>query len=150
MANQEDAIRSILEAAVEVQSAPRKKTTYIGVPAVFKLELACKHLNDAYGGFGCYVVGSALQRPDWRDVDVVLILEDKQFRREFPNVQDFSTGLFEFDTKWLLHTVALSEWLSAQTGLPIDFKIQPQTWANERHPGNRHPHGLRFTNRRRR
>jgi hypothetical protein len=128
----------------------RKKVSYIGVPAVFKLELACKHLNDAYGGFGCYVVGSALERPDWRDVDVVLILEDKQFRREFPNVQDFSTGLFEFDTKWLLHTVALSEWLSAQTGLPIDFKIQPQTWANDRHPGKRHPHGLRFANRRRR
>ncbi|RUW79631.1 hypothetical protein [Mesorhizobium sp. M2A.F.Ca.ET.067.02.1.1] len=133
------------------KTAPRKKTSYIGVPAVFKLELACKHINDAYGGFGCYVVGSALERPDWRDVDVVLILDDKQFRREFPNVQDFSTGLFEFDTKWLLHTVALSEWMRAQTGLPIDFKIQPQTWANERHGGGtRHPHGLRFANRRRR
>jgi hypothetical protein len=128
----------------------RKKVSYIGVPAVFKLELACKHLNDAYGGFGCYVVGSALERPDWRDVDVVLILEDKQFSREFPAVGDFSTGGFEFDTKWLLHTVALSEWLSAQTGLPIDFKIQPQTWANNRHNGTRHPHGLRFEKRRRR
>ena len=127
----------------------RKKTSYIGVPAVFKLELACKHLNDAYGGFGCYVVGSALERPDWRDVDVVLILEDKQFKREFPDVGDFTTGAFEFDTKWLLHMVALSEWMSAQTGLPIDFKIQPQTWANNRHKGPRHPHGLRFVNRRR-
>ncbi|RUU29781.1 hypothetical protein [Mesorhizobium sp. M6A.T.Ce.TU.016.01.1.1] len=124
--------------------APKKKASYIGVPAVFKLELACKHLNDAYGGFGCYVVGSALERPDWRDVDVVLILDDKQFKREFPAVRDFSTGNFEFDTKWLLHAVAISGWLKEQTGLPIDFKIQPQTWANERHPGTRHPHGLRI------
>ncbi|RWQ32828.1 MAG: hypothetical protein EOS20_04975 [Mesorhizobium sp.] len=129
--------------------APKKKVSYIGVPAVFKLELACKHLNDAYGGFGCYVVGSALERPDWRDIDVVLILDDKQFKREFPAVRDFSTGNFEFDTKWLLHTVAISGWLKEQTGLPIDFKIQPQTWANERHPGTRHPHGLRLARSRR-
>ena len=27
--------------------------------------------------------------------------------------------------------VAISGWLSAQTGLPIDFQIQPQTHANE-------------------
>jgi hypothetical protein len=120
----------------------RKKVSYIGVPAVFKLELACKHLNDAYGGFGCYVVGSVLERPDWRDVDVVLILEDEKFRREFPDIQEF-TGI-EFDTKWLLHIVALSAWLKEQTGLPVDFKIQPQTWANARHSGTRHPHGLRF------
>lgn len=126
----------------------RKKVSYIGVPAVFKLELACKHLNDAYGGFGCYVVGSALERPDWRDVDVVLILEDRAFLREFPGVQDCQTGTFEFDTKWLLHTVAISAWLKEQTGLPIDFKIQSQTFANERHPGTRHPHGLRYAKRR--
>lgn len=108
----------------------RKKVSHIGVPAVFKLDLACKHLNDAYGGFGCYVVGSALERPDWRDVDVVLILDDELFKREFPGA---THSTFEFDTKWLLHTVAISDWLKAQTGLPIDFKIQPQTWANKTH-----------------
>lgn len=133
--------------------APRKKASYIGVPAVFKLDLACKHLNEAYGGFGCYVVGSALERPDWRDVDVVLILEDEAFRREYPGTTD---STFEFDTKWLIHMVALSEWLKTQTGLPIDFKIQPQTWANRVHstkgengePGHgkrRNPIGMRFS-----
>lgn len=122
----------------------RRKASYIGVPAVFKLELACKHLNDAYGGFGCFVVGSALDRRDWRDVDVVLILEDERFDREFPDAQG-SRGLFEFDPKWLLNCISLSMWLSEQTGLPIDFKIQPQTWANERHPNKRrHPKGLRM------
>ncbi len=120
-----------------------KKASYIGVPAVFKLELACKHLNDAYDGFGCYVVGSALVRPDWRDVDVVLILDDEAFKREFP-AADIRQGAFELDTKWLIHTVALSEWLREQTGLPIDFKIQPQTWANERHKGRRDARGIRM------
>lgn len=44
------------------EAAPkRKKASYVGVPAIFKLELACMHLNDAYGdGYGCYLVGSAL------------------------------------------------------------------------------------------
>ena len=128
----------------EVTEAPakRKKASYVGVPAIFKLSLACRHLNDAYGddGFGCYLVGSSLERPDWRDVDVVFIMSDEAFKREFP-----ATDLlhFELDAKWLIHTVALSDWLMAQTGLPIDFKIQPQSWANERHSKCRHALGLR-------
>jgi hypothetical protein len=121
--------------------AHRKKASYVGVPAIFKLDLACKLLNEAYGGFGCYVVGSALERPDWRDVDVVLILEDELFKREYGTTDT----TFEFDTKWLIHMVALSDWLKTQTGLPIDFKIQPQTWANARHKGQRNPTGMRFT-----
>jgi len=123
-----------------------KKVSYIGVPAVFRLELACRHIEEAYGdSFGCYIVGSSLKKPNWRDVDVVLIMRDEDFRREFPKVHDITTGVFEFDTKWLLNSITLSTWLSEHTGLPIDFKIQPQTWANERHKGKtRHPIGLIF------
>ncbi|TIM07628.1 hypothetical protein [Mesorhizobium sp.] len=124
--------------------AAKKKTSYVGVPAVFKLELACKHLNEAYDSFGCYLVGSALERPDWRDVDVVMIMDDEAFKREFP-AAEIHSGAFELDTKWLIHTVALSDWLRSQTGLPIDFKIQPQTWANFRHKGPRHAKGIRLT-----
>lgn len=119
----------------------RRKASYVGVPAVFKLGLACMHLNEAYGeAFGCYLVGSALERPDWRDVDVVMILDDEAFQREFP---DADLRSFELDVKWLIHTVAISDWLKAQTGLPIDFKFQPQTWANERHKGRRNALGMR-------
>ncbi|RWN11745.1 hypothetical protein [Mesorhizobium sp.] len=120
----------------------RRKASYVGVPAIFKLELACKHLNKAYGtGHGCYLVGSALQRPDWRDVDVVLILDDEAFKREFPYATE---STFEFDPKWLLSSVTISDWLSKETGLPIDFKIQSQSWANKRHEGPRNPLGLTF------
>lgn len=121
---------------------PKRKASYVGVPAIFKLNLACMHLNDAYGeNYGCYLVGSALQRPDWRDVDIVLIMDDEAFKREFP-LADLRS--LECDAKWLLNSVALSEWLKAQTGLPIDFKIQPQTWANERHKGPRNALGMRI------
>lgn len=121
---------------------PRKKASYVGVPAIFKLELACKHLNSAYGdSFGCYLVGSALEGPDWRDVDVVLILDDDEFQREFPGTTEQT---IEFDPKWLIHTIAISEWLSSQTGLPIDFKLQSRTWANKRHNGQRSALGINF------
>lgn len=131
----------------ETTERPASKVSHIGVPAVFKLELACKHLNAAYGDhFGCYIVGSALERPDWRDVDVVLIMDDAEFAKEFPRVRDVATGVFEFDTKWLLNSVSISAWLSEQTGLPVDFKIQPQTWANKRHGRKRrHAVGLTFS-----
>jgi hypothetical protein len=119
---------------------PRKKTVYIGAPACFALEQCCQQLNDAYGSFGCYVVGSALERPDWRDVDVRYILSDEEFTKEFPDAGQH----WEHDPRWLLFTVAISHWLSKMTGLPIDFQIQPQTHANERHKGTRNAVGLRI------
>lgn len=127
----------------EVKTAEerRKKASYVGVPAIFKLRLACMQLEQAYEGFSCYLVGSALERPDWRDVDVVMILEDGAFLREFPDAEVRGGG-FECDPKWLILTIAISEWLKAQTGLPIDFKFQPQTWANERHVGRRDAIGM--------
>jgi len=119
-------------------SDPRKKASYVGVPAIFKLKLACRHINDAYGeaGYGCYLVGSALERPDWRDVDVVFIMGDDQFQKEFP-AAEIRGGAFQLDAKWMLNSISLSMWLREQTGLPIDFKMQPQTWANDRHKGAR-------------
>lgn len=118
---------------------PRKKASYVGAPAIFKLDLACAHLNRAYGeGYGCYLVGSALQHVGWRDIDVVLILDDEAFQREFPSAE---IRVFELDVKWQLVCVGLSMVISEQTGLPIDFKIQPQSWANERHKGPRHALG---------
>jgi hypothetical protein len=122
---------------------PRQKGVYIGAPACFALELACQHIRAAFPGFGCYVVGSALQRPDWRDVDLRFIMRDEEFASLFPDA-DLRTGNWEFDPRWLLMTVAISRWLSDQTGLPIDFQFQPQTHANARHSGPRNAVGIRI------
>lgn len=119
----------------------RHKGVYIGAPACFALEEAIRPVCEAFGVFACYVVGSALQRPDWRDVDVRMILDDAAFAAEFPDGAEH----WEHDTRWLMLTVAISERLSRQTGLPIDFQIQPQTHANERHKGRRNAIGLRMT-----
>jgi hypothetical protein len=120
----------------------RKKWIYVGAPACFSLEAEARLLNDAFGGYGCYVVGSVLERPDWRDVDVRYILSDEEFAKLFPNAGDH----WEHDARWLLLITSISERLSRITGLPIDFQIQPQTHANERHKGQRNAIGLRIDN----
>ena len=116
----------------------RKKANYIGSPQVFALEQACRSINEAFDGYGCYLVGSCIERPDWRDVDVRFIMPDDRFAVLFPKAGQ----CWEQDARWLLLTVAISERLSKVTGLPIDFQIQPQTHANERHKGPRHSIGL--------
>jgi hypothetical protein len=117
----------------------RKKFCYVGAPAIFALEICCRLINEAFDGFGCYVVGSALEREDWRDVDVRYIMRDESFEVEFPNAVK---GCWEQDAKWLLMTTAISGYMSKMTGLPIDFQIQPQTHANAKHNGKRHAIGL--------
>lgn len=121
---------------------PRKKGIYVGAPACFALELACQQIGEAFGGFGCYLVGSALERPDWRDIDVRLIMSDEEFDALFPQTRE--RGTWEFDARWLLLTISISEHLRKVTGLPVDFQFQPQTHANERHKGPRNAIGLRI------
>ena len=120
----------------------RTKLNYIGAPKCFLLEMACKPINEAFGEFGCYLVGSALERPDWRDVDVRFIMEDPAFDALFPGTLKNKT--WEFDARWLLLTASISAHLAAATGLPIDFQFQPQTHSNERHKGTRYAIGLTF------
>jgi hypothetical protein len=130
--------------APDTVTVTREKGIHIGAPACFALEEAILPICQAFGAYigsgGCYVVGSALQRPDWRDVDVRLILSDDDFAREFPGAGEH----WEHDTKWLVLVTAISERLSRLTELPIDFQIQPQTHANARHKGRRNAIGIRF------
>lgn len=122
----------------------RRKASYIGAPACFALELACQHLREAFGEYGIYLVGSALERANWRDVDVRYILSDEAFDALFPGAVINGCSVWECDPRWLVMTVAISAWLSKETGLPIDFQFQPQTHANKRHPGPRSALGMRM------
>lgn len=81
-------------------------------------------------GHGLYLVGSAIHRPDWRDVDVRLMLDDDAF--------DAVAAVLDIDRLGIV----VSLWGRQVTGLPIDFQIQRTTDANERHDGRRHALGL--------
>lgn len=117
-----------------------KKAIYVGAPACFQLELACQHVVDAFGDYGLYLVGSALERQDWRDIDLRYILADERFAELFPDAAEN----WEHDSRWLLMTSSISLWLSNQSGLPVDFQFQPQTHANQRHPGPRNAMGFKI------
>lgn len=125
---------------VAAATEKREKATYVGAPACFALEQAAKQICEAFNVSACYVVGSAMEREDWRDVDVRLIMADGDFAKEFPDADKH----WEHDARWLLFVVSISAWLSKITGLPIDFQIQPQSHANERHSGSRNAIGMRF------
>lgn len=77
-----------------------------------------------------YLVGSVLDGPDWRDVDVRLILPDDQFDQLDRLVSIARLGL------------CVSLWGTEATRLPVDFQLQHETTANTLYPGRRHALGL--------
>ncbi len=73
-----------------------------------------------------YLVGTVLTTPDWRDVDVRMIMDDDEFDATFAN-----------PLLWEAFCLTSTAWLRSQTGLPIDFQVQRQSEANEKHQGGR-------------
>lgn len=69
-----------------------------------------------------YHVGSSLRKGSYRDVDVRVILDDKDFAK----LEDM------LDTEYL--RLCISLWGQKVTGLPIDFDVQPRTHANQAYP----------------
>jgi len=85
-----------------------------------------------YFGHVPYQVGSSLKTKQWRDVDVRLILPDEEFEERFGRNHSAETN-----AKLAAVTLAFAALGQQMTGLPIDFQIQPQTWANEKYPDMR-------------
>lgn len=133
------------QAAAPPREKKLLKSSYIGAPAIFQLEMACRQLFEAFGDGGdyhtcIYLVGSSMERPDWRDVDVRMMLPDEEFARLFPDAGKH----WEQDPRWLVMVVSISAWMSKLTDLPIDFQFQPATHANDRHKGFRSAVGVHF------
>lgn len=103
---------------------------------MFELNQACRSIVDAYGAC-IYLVGSATQRQDYRDVDVRVILEDADFDKKYPGIG----SNHQLDARWSLDCSAISLWLAKHSGLKIDFQYQRQTEANQ-YEGPRHPLGI--------
>lgn len=95
----------------------RRPNGYITRPQFWALDEACKPLRATFPDYGPYLVGSVMERPTFRDVDVRLILSDEHYDR----LSDNEWGLLGFVT---------SRHLAAVTGLPIDFQFQRQTDGN--------------------
>lgn len=113
---------------------------WVGVPEIFELAIVCDTISRAFGGDTCYLVGSATERRDFRDVDVRLIMGDKKWRTLFGDER--LAG--EMKLFWSLMCIAIGEYMARRTGLRIDFQIQSMSQANGPQHGekSRHPLGL--------
>lgn len=100
--------------------------------AVFALFGGRRHAYAHLGDFlnGTYLVGTAQTSTNYRDVDVRTILADDVFDTTFPDGGMWSTFCF-----------LAADWLSRQTGLPIDYQVQRQSEANAEYDGPRNPLG---------
>lgn len=99
-----------------------------------RLEDWCRMVRVIFGPvFGPYLVGSVLDKPDYRDVDIRVMVEDRRFDRLF-------RGRLEA-VRFLNR--AFSVWGQQETGLPIDFQVQRQTEANAEFSGRRNAMGIR-------
>jgi len=113
-----------------------KYVNYLPAPAYFKLNQAVALIDKAFGvhgTFGTYLVGSSLQRRDFRDVDVRMIMENDAYDKLFPGAIDRP----DLNAYWSLTCVTIADWLARETGLPIDFQIQRQSVANELFPARK-------------
>lgn len=104
----------------------------------YHLAQAIRPLREAFGFGSTFLVGSVMQRRDFRDVDIRVILDDDEFDAVFGTRKAL----------WSVFCYAVTAWLRAETGLPIDFQVQRFTEANEQHSGQGYPRsalGLRTT-----
>lgn len=113
---------------------------YLGQLNWYNLNIACYHIFRAYGEMP-YLVGSALERADYRDVDIRIIMDDERFAAMFPNQPADASGQNN-DKYWAFTCATISEWLRARTGLPVDFQIQQMTAANALYDGKRNACGI--------
>lgn len=98
----------------------------------YLLNQACRPVRRAFGCSGPYLVGTAAVGPDFRDVDVRVILHD----------DDFDALFEEREPLWDLLCMSVSLYLSNATGLPVDFQVQRMTEANEKYDGPRQALGI--------
>ncbi len=87
----------------------KQRAIYLDVPDVRVLDHWCESLRLSFRR-EVYLVGSVLQGPDHRDVDVRIMLTDEEMAALPMHVLDLN--------------MMLSRWGQQATGLPIDCQVQ--------------------------
>lgn len=100
-----------------------------GFPAAILLNHWGEQLYYVFGAVP-YVVGSCAAGKGWRDVDVVVMLDDEQWLHWFGKQGDKAGA-----PVWEAICLSFSLWGQKVTGLPIDFKVQNINDANAKHGG---------------
>ncbi|MBN9497870.1 MAG: hypothetical protein J0H39_14025 [Alphaproteobacteria bacterium] len=110
----------------------KQRPYYLDVTQQYVLRHACRSILESFGT-PPMLVGSCLERADFRDVDLRLMMDDAEFDALFPGY-DPSVGTC---ARLAFLNAAISSYLAARTGLPIDFQFQRRTEANEKYGGQK-------------
>lgn len=116
---------------------PSKKSDYLLMSERQLLNLWCEPIRRHFRhqSYGIYLVGSVHRTRNFRDVDLRMMMADKDFDKEFPDAK-----LYPYPRGKLAQmNTAFSLYAQQATGLPIDFQFQRATEANEEYPMEKHP-----------
>ena len=129
----EDAVTEAVCCRHASTGRPSPRASHLLVADADLLENWGRAVRNAFGGKVPYLVGSCLTRPDYRDVDVRLMLPDDDVAALDRIVNRRALG------------VAFSLWgRDATGGLPIDFQVQSVSEGNDsQHKSRRHALGIR-------
>jgi hypothetical protein len=108
----------------------KRRATYLLISDWNLLNNWCKSVREMFNDCP-FLVGSCLEKPDYRDVDVRLILADEEFDRLFPDHHDEAHPT----NRLRYFNLAMSIWGQKVTGLPVDFQVQKMSEANELYGG---------------
>lgn len=106
-----------------------------GMPQSLYLDHWAYHVGKCFKNT-CYLVGSALESKQWRDIDVRIIMEDSEWEQWFGPTRNGTSC----NIKWSAMMAAFSAWGKETTGLPIDFQIhfrsavKESDWDKPRNP----------------
>lgn len=101
----------------------------VGMPAAIWLNKFGVIIHDMLDEVPYQVGSSLFAEKNWRDVDVRVIMDDTKFNELFGNLQNYC------NPKLAAYELALSALGQQMTGLPIDFQIQSQSYANMAYGG---------------
>lgn len=119
----------------EDKAEPKKRHNYVRAHDFFRLKMALDFVHRAFGETS-YHVGSSLEREDYNDIDIRLIMDDDKFDMLFGR-RACGGGNGEMQPFWTLINNSVTLWLQQQTGLNIDFQVQRRTEANAGNSGRR-------------
>lgn len=104
----------------------------VGMPFSILLMEFGEHIHHAFGHVAYHVGSSLGEKREWRDVDVRLMIPDEEYERMgFGSVEGYPQNSHS-NSRWVSTILAWSCFGKHLTGLPIDFQIQPVSWANNK------------------
>ncbi len=128
----------------QTQGGEKRRATFVGMPWMPKLDYFGFIVWEAFDSTP-YLVGSALNRREYRDVDVRVILTDEDFAARFGEGMIATEHLT--NPPLAAMNMAFSALGAEVTGLPIDFQVDQMTRANAEHDGPRNALGLHLRRR---